>query len=86
MLVPSHLVGRVLLSASNSSWASLLAALFLRAAASWRRATAALARDRRGAVDTGAIGGLAVEKVVGQLPGGAERSINEWTAEMGITW
>lgn len=85
ILVPSHLVGSVLLSASKISCTSRLTALFLRAAASWRRETAALARDRRAAVGSGDSGGLAAEKDCAGPFGDAERRVKDWIVEMGIT-
>lgn len=75
ILVPSHLVGSVRIKASKISCASLVTDLFFRAAASCKRATAALARERNSAVGTEESGGWAAAKVLG-LDAGAVRSSN----------
>ena len=75
ILVPSHLVGSVRFKASKISCPSLVTDLFFRAAASCKRATAALARARYKAVGTEESGGWAAAKVLG-LEAGADRSSN----------
>ncbi len=75
ILVPSHLVGSVRVKASKISCASLVTDLFFRAAASCKRATAALARESNSAVGMGERGGWAVVKVFG-FEAGADSSSN----------
>lgn len=83
ILDPSHLVGNVLLIASKISCASLLTDLFFRAAASWRRATAALARDNRMVGERGVRGGLALAKALGTR-GRAERRVKFCITDIGM--
>ena len=85
MLVPSHLVGKVRESPSKISWASLLTDLFLRAASSFIRATAASARFKRAAVSRSVICGRALPKGVG--PGEVvERRVKLTILDIGRIW
>lgn len=83
ILVPSHLVGSVRFKASKISCPSFVTDLFFRAAASCKRATAALARARYSDVGTEESGGLAAAKVLG-VEAGADRSSNFWMLDMGM--
>ena len=85
MFVPSHLVGNVRESPSKISCASLLTDLFLRAAASLRRATAASARLRRAAVSRGAIAERAVSNVAGPVADVTETSEKLTMLDIGST-
>ena len=85
ILVPSHLVGKVRESPSKISCASLLTDLFLRAASSFIRATAASARLKRAAVSRGVICGRAL--LNGGGPGDVvERRVKLTIVDIGRIW
>lgn len=68
------------------SCASLLTDLFFRAAASFRRATAASARLRSAAESTGAIGGRAAANDVGPKLGAAVKRVKLLIEDIGRMW
>lgn len=85
--VPSHLVGSVLDSASKISCASLPTPFPLRLSASFKRSTAASAREVSALVLSGERGGCALVKgVEGDEDGGRERSVKFCMVEIGRIW
>lgn len=87
ILVPSHLVGSVLASASKISCASFPTPLPLRRSASFRCSTAASTREASAFVEMGVMGGWALLNGADEdADEGRERSAKFWMVEIGSTW